>query len=140
MTEIDRRLFSCHVDGPYADEEWRAIIGHVIGKLEEFLGQPVVASDIQLYGDGFAGDIACASSFGGKLQLSWFGRIGAMVLGDREMTDLSAWLFLRGYGKRLVAIGGEAFLYLNYREIKPGHYGWSAEWDRDEHHEFESWE
>ena len=140
MNDLDRKLFACHEAGPYSEAEWQGILNHVIRKLELFLDQPVVTSDMQIDGNGFAGDIGSATPFGGVLQFSWFGRIGATMLGANETTDLSAWVFFRGYGKRLVAIDDNAFLSLRYREIEPGRYGWTAEWSTDEHREFEHWE
>jgi hypothetical protein len=139
MVDLDRKLFTCHREGPYTEAEWQAILAHVVGKLEQFLEQPVAVSEIQYYADGFAGNIASPAPFAGLLKLSWFGRIGVVVIGHKEATDLSAWLFFRGFGKRMVAIDGKALLYLNYRAQSPGKYEWTAVWSKDEYEEFEHW-
>lgn len=140
MADLDEKLFSCHRDGPYSEKEWREILSHVISKLEVFLGQPVETSEMEFFPSGPAGDIASPVPVLGLLELSWFGRIGVTVVGHNEATDLSAWIFFRGFGKRLVAIDGKAFLYLGYRKQENGQYEWHAEWDDDIYEEFEHWE
>ncbi|MCA9068766.1 MAG: hypothetical protein KDA84_07575 [Planctomycetaceae bacterium] len=140
MADLDEKLFSFHHFGPYSDDEWREILSHVVSKLEVFLGQPVETSDMQFFPNGPAGDIASPTTALGLFQLSWFGRIGVTVTGDQEATDLSARIFFRGFGKRLVAIDGKAFLYLGYRKWENENYEWRAEWDEDIYGEFEHWE
>jgi hypothetical protein len=140
VSEFDRRLFACHREGPYAEAEWREILQHVVGKLEAFLEQPVEVADMEFFPDGFAGDIRSPRPFAGALRLDWFGRIGVTVVGHKEATVLDARIFLRGGGKRLVAIDGHALFYLQYQERAPDEFGWSPlEWDRDVYGEFEHW-
>lgn len=140
VAELDRKLFSCHSDGPYADAEWEEILQHAVGALEAFLEQPVRVADMRFFPDGFAGDISSPQPFSGRLRLEWFGRIGVTVVGRRDATVLDARIFLRGGGKRLITSDGHGLLYLHYSEHAPGQYGWSpVEWDRDEYGEFEHW-
>lgn len=139
MPDLDQKLFACHLDGPYSESDWREILDHVVAKLSDFLEQPVSTSDVAIYPDGFAADIQCQKAFGGLLDISWFGRVGVTVLGKKEVTDLSAWLFFRGFSERLVSIDGKSHLYLSYRERISGVYEWQAEWDVDEFGEFEHW-
>lgn len=141
MADLDRKLFACHREGPYSETGWQEILRHVVGKLEEFLEQPVAVDDMVVYPNGFAGDISSPRPFAGPLRLSWFGRIGVTIVGHREETVLDARLFLRGCGKRLVARDGHALLYLHYGEQALGRFGWSPlEWDQDVYGEFEHWE
>lgn len=138
-TELNASLFSCHENGPYSAEMWQEIFNHVLEKLVTFLGQPVLISDVRFNPDGFVGDILSKDSFGGLLAFSWFGRIGVTVVGRREATDLSAWIFFRGFGKRLVAADDKDFLYLSYVERETGDFEWTATWDKDIYGEFEHW-
>ncbi len=112
----------------------------MLGKLEATLAQPIRSSALKFFPDGFAGDIDSPQPFSGTIRLSWFGRIGATVVGSREATVLEATLFLRGAGKRLVAFDGEAYLWLTYGESEPGKFGWSRPtWLMDEYSEHEHW-
>ena len=140
MAYLDEKLFSSHKNGPYSEVEWQEILAYVLKKLGEFLEQPVQTSEMQFFPNGFAGDIESPTTCFGLFQISWFGRIGVTVVGDKEGTDLSAWIFFRGFGKRLVAVDDKAFLYLGYRKQNNGEYEWIAEWDDDIYGEFEHWE
>lgn len=140
MSDYDQKLFACHKDGPYSVEEWKGIFAHIITKLETFLEQPVQIQKMDFFLDGFAGDICSPQPFGGLLKYEWFGRIGATVVGNNEATVLEAFLFIRACGKRLVAIDGHAYLYLEYIEQTPDTYVWSPpKWEKDEFGEFEDW-
>jgi hypothetical protein len=141
VSELDRKLFACHRSPGYTESEWREIVSHVVGKLENTLAQPVGLSGVDFFPDGFAGDIKSLQPFAGLLGLSWFGRIGATVVGRREATFVEATIFLRGVGERLVTSSGKAYLWLRYEEAAPGVFGWREPiWLPDEFGEYESWE
>lgn len=141
MSRLDAKLFAAHLTTGYTEAEWREIAAHVVGKLEAFLGQPVTASGMSFSARGFNGDIDGSILIPGRLELSWFGRIGVDVLGHDEETALQAFIFLRGAGKRLVTIDGKSHLYLRYQESSPGEFGWTTfEWDEDTFGEYERWE
>lgn len=140
MFHLDAKLFATHRSSGYIEDEWREILGHLVGKLEEFLGQPVATSDIRIWPKGLAGEIACPVPFAGLLEFSWFGRIGVTVLGHDERTYPEVAIFLRAAGKRLVTIGGRAFLLLEYQELEADGCGWTApEWWADDLGEYQDW-
>jgi hypothetical protein len=139
MSAIDDKLFNCHTTPGYSEAEWREILDHVVRKLEVFLGQSVAVHQVDFYPTGLAGDISSAEAFAGLLQMSWFGRIGVTVVGNDEATVLEATLFLCGAGKRLVAIDGNAYLWLVYEKHSTGEFGWTMKWLDDEFGEYESW-
>jgi hypothetical protein len=138
MSVLDDKLFACHTTSGYTEPEWREILAHVVRKLEIFLGQPVAVHQVNFYPDGCAGDISSPQEFAGLLKLLWFGRIGVTVVGNDEATVLEATLFLHGAGKRLVAIDGNAFLWLLYERLATGEFGWTMKWLDDEFAEYET--
>ena len=141
MFHLDAKLSAAQESSEFAEAEWREIMEHVIGKLEAFLGQPVATSNMNLRSNGFDGDIESPTPFAGRLHLSWFGRIGTDGFHHDGSRVLVAFIFLRGAGKRLVAISGQAYLYLQYKELEAGVFGWiEPEWDKDVFGEFEDWE
>ena len=139
MSALDDKLFSCHTTPGYTEAEWREILAYVVRKLETFLGQPVAVHQVDCFPTGLAGDISSPNTFAGVMQLSWFGRIGVTVVGNDEATVLEATLFLHGAGKRLVAIDGNAYLWLMYEKLPTGEFNWTMKWMDDEFGEYESW-
>lgn len=139
MSALDNKLFACHTTSGYTESEWREILSHVVPRLEIFLGQSVAVHKIDFYANGLAGDISSPQEFAGRLKLSWFGRIGVTVVGKNEATVLEATLFVRGADKRLVAIDGNAYLWLFYEKLATGEFGWAMKWLHDEYGEYESW-
>lgn len=140
MSDLDQKLLHCHRTRGYAESEWREIAEHVIGKLAVALGDSIATSEMEFSPHGFSGDIESIGPFAGEIKLSWFGRIGATVVGRDEATALEAIIFVRGCGQRLVTADGGAYLWLVYGEQAPGEFGWSApRWLADEYGEYEHW-
>lgn len=140
MSDLDQKLFACHLTAGYSEPEWRDIWAHLLAKLVTKLRQPIITGDVQFSPDCLAGDIQSDDNVDKSLSPSWFGRMSATVVAKRETTAVEATLFLRAFGKRLIAIDGFAYVWLWYERLPDGKYDWSdARWMKDEFGEYEHW-